>query len=52
MTMADDPTIEWTEGGATLWFVRERTLDPRTEDRPLDSDVDAADRLLPALAAL
>ena len=29
-----------------------RTLDPRTEDRPLDSDVDAADRLLPALAAL
>jgi len=27
-------------------------LDPRTEDRPLDADVDAADRLLPALAAL
>jgi histidine ammonia-lyase len=27
-------------------------LDPRTEDRPLDADVDAADRLLPGLAAL
>ena len=27
-------------------------LDPRTEDRPLDADVDMADRLLPALAAL
>jgi histidine ammonia-lyase len=27
-------------------------LDPRTEDRPLDADVDVADRLLPALAAL
>lgn len=26
------------------------TLDPRVEDRPLDADVDAADRLLPALA--
>jgi histidine ammonia-lyase len=29
-----------------------RALDPRTEDRPLDADVDAADRLLPGLAAL
>ena len=27
-------------------------LDPRTGDRPLDADVDVADRLLPALAAL
>lgn len=27
------------------------TLDPRTEDRPLDSDIDTADRLLTALAA-
>jgi histidine ammonia-lyase len=27
-------------------------LDPRVEDRPLDGDLDTADRLLPALAAL
>jgi histidine ammonia-lyase len=27
-------------------------LDPRIEDRPLDADLDTADRLLPALAAL
>jgi histidine ammonia-lyase len=27
-------------------------LDPRTEDRPLDADMDSAERLLPALATV
>ena len=45
--------VAWKTGPAgEAYELAAAALDPRVEDRPLDGDVEAADRLLAALAAL
>ena len=47
--------VAWNPGPGPVreaYDLAAAALDPRVEDRPLDGDVEAADRLLPTLAAL
>jgi histidine ammonia-lyase len=45
--------VRWAAGPLReAYELAAAALDPRVEDRPLDGDVEGADRLLPALAAL
>jgi histidine ammonia-lyase len=51
LRMRDD--VRWGAGPLRdAYELATAALDPRIEDRPLDGDVEVADRLLPALAQL